>query len=154
MMKKIACIHLFNDYSGSPLVFSTVVEGLLDKGWNCEMYTSGGQPGFLSNLKLKYHYFYYPWVPHRLLRLMVFLYSQVYLFFSLWSRRKEIDLIYINTLLPFGAALAGWWINKPVIYHLHEVSVKPLALKKILRSIARRTATRAIFVSQYLAQKV
>jgi len=128
-MKRIHCVHLFNDYSGSPLVFSTVIEGLVEKGFECEVYTSGGQEGFLSGMKVEYNHFYYKWLPNKVLRLFMFMLSQVHLFFMLIKRRKEIDVVYINTILPFGAAIAGKVIGKPVVYHLHEVSVKPLALK-------------------------
>ncbi len=152
-MKKIACVHLLNDYSGSPLIFSTVVEGLAGQGYDCEMYTSADREGFLSNLPVTYRHFSYPWVGNRYWRLVLFLWSQWQLFWLLRSRRRELGMIYINTLLPFGAALAAWWMDKPVVYHLHEVSVRPRLLKRFLRWVARLTASKVIFVSHYLAEE-
>ena len=48
-MKNIVCFHLFNDYSGSPKVLKTVVEGLLEKGYKVDLVTSRG--GVLDELK-------------------------------------------------------------------------------------------------------
>jgi hypothetical protein len=48
-MKNIVCFHLFNDFSGSPQVLRTVVEGLLDKGYSIDLITSRG--GVLDGLK-------------------------------------------------------------------------------------------------------
>ena len=41
-MKSIACFHLFNDYSGSPKVLKTILEGLLEKGYSIYLITSRG----------------------------------------------------------------------------------------------------------------
>lgn len=50
-------------------------------------------------------------------------------------------------MLPFGAALAGFVMGKPVVYHVHEISLTPLALKHFLRAVIRLTAKKIIFVS-------
>ena len=50
-MKKIVCFHLFNDYSGSPQVLRTVIDGLLEKGYPIDLVTSRG--GVLDELKDK-----------------------------------------------------------------------------------------------------
>ncbi len=150
-MKRIFCIHLFNDYSGSPLVFSTVIKGLQKKEYECSIFTCSGQEGFLSGMSIPYHYFYYRWLPNRFLRLGMFVYSQWSLFVKVKAEAENADIIYINTLLPFGAALAGWKTNTRVIYHIHEVSIKPAILKRFLKWVAAKTASEVIFVSQYLA---
>ena len=41
-MKKIVCFHLFNDYSGSPKVLKTIIEGLLNNGHCIDLVTSRG----------------------------------------------------------------------------------------------------------------
>ena len=38
-MKHIICFHLFNDYSGSPKVLKTVLEGLLRKSYRVDLVT-------------------------------------------------------------------------------------------------------------------
>ena len=51
-------------------------------------------------------------------------------------------------MLPFGAALAGKVIGKEVVYHIHEISVSPNLLKRFLRFIIQKTATKVFFVSK------
>jgi len=53
-MKKIVCAHLFNDYSGSPLVLSTAIKGFLKNGLEVDVITSAANEGFLSKLKVNY----------------------------------------------------------------------------------------------------
>jgi glycosyltransferase involved in cell wall biosynthesis len=62
--------------------------------------------------------------------------------------RKEDVVIYINTMLPFGAALAGRLTGKPVYFHIHEISLQPKGLKWFLRLVVQHTATKVIFVSR------
>ena len=47
---KIICVHLLNDFSGSPLVFSNVINGFRSHGIECDLHTCGGREGFLSDL--------------------------------------------------------------------------------------------------------
>jgi glycosyltransferase involved in cell wall biosynthesis len=60
--------------------------------------------------------------------------------------------IYVNSLLPFGAALAGKLTGTKVTYHLHESYIKPVLLKKMLKSVASVCADSAIYVSNYLLE--
>ncbi|MCK9504230.1 MAG: glycosyltransferase family 4 protein [Porticoccaceae bacterium] len=96
----------------------------------------------------RYWYWRTPW---RLLTLLTFLSSQVSLFFNLLGdRRIDRDaVLYVNTLLPFGAALYGKLTNRRVIYHLHEVSVSPAPLRWFLTAIARVTASDLVYVSDF-----
>ena len=57
-------------------------------------------------------------------------------------------VIYVNTMLPFGASLAGWLMRKPVYYHIHEIYIKPKRLKVFLRQVIQLTARKIIFVSK------
>jgi glycosyltransferase involved in cell wall biosynthesis len=151
--QKIIFVHLLNDYSGSPLVLSNVIKGLQEKGCNCELITCAGTDGFLSNIEgVKYHFFKYRWHPYKYFRLLLFLWSQLILFFKILKFRNEDVNIYINTLLPFGAAIAGRLTGKRVTYHLHEVSIRPLLLKFFLRWIAKISSDQNIYVSNYLKE--
>lgn len=144
-------IHLLDDLSGSPRVLASVVEGLHERGWPVEVWTSqSGGEGFLSRLPVKKRLFEYHFYENRWKRLVEFLRAQASIFRSLWKYRHQPTVIYVNTLLPFGAALAGWLTGKKVVYHLHEATVKPAPLRWLLRTVARQTASRAIYVSKYL----
>lgn len=151
--KHIVFVHLLNDYSGSPLVLSQVLK--LPAVVNCHrtVYTSGRRnSGFLSGLEgIEYKYFWYRWAANPWLRLINYTISQLLLFFKILQYWRKDTTIYVNTLLPFGAALAGRLMGKTVIYHVHETSMRPALLKKILRAVARCTASKVIHVSKYLA---
>lgn len=153
-MKKIICVHLLNDYSGSPLVLSEAIKGFVKEGHCVELYTSSHTQGFLSNLSgVVYHDANYRWSKFKLLTLFYLFISQFFLFFKLMRFRKEDVVIYINTILPFGAGLCGKLMGKEVIYHIHETSVKPLLFKKFLMFVIQRTASQLIYVSDYLRKE-
>jgi glycosyltransferase involved in cell wall biosynthesis len=151
--KQIVFVHLLNDYSGSPLVLSQVIRSLPDREYNKWLYMSSSSPeGFLSGLdNVRTVHFRYRWKANGWLRLLSYTFSQVLLFVKLLRFYKKDVLIYVNTLLPFGAALAGRLMGKKIIYHLHETSMKPPPLKAFLRFVADHTADSVIYVSHYLA---
>jgi len=152
-MKKIICAHLYNDFSGSPLVLSTIIKSFRKKGLPVEIITSTEAPGFLTDLDTKIISNQYKYVNNRCFRLFLFLVCQVRMFFQTLQFRQEDVVIYVNTLLPFGVAMAGKLMGKKVIYHFHETSLNPLLLKRFLKWIASITATEVVYVSQFLRKK-
>lgn len=146
-MRKIIFVHLLNDFSGSPKVLSQVISGLKDDRFELELFTSNNTKGFLSNL-VKTTTFTYKYFNNKWLTLVVFMYSQFVLFVKLLIFWRRDITIYVNTMLPFGAALAGFLMRKPVIYQIHEISLSPKILKQFLRAIIKLTASKIIFVSK------
>jgi hypothetical protein len=153
---KIVAVHLLNDFSGSPLIFSQALHGLQQSGHEVVLHTSAAKDGFLNNLKVESVEVPYRFYQNSLLRLLAFISSQVIVFVQLMRYRKEDVTIYINTLLPFGAALAGRLMGKRVVYHFHESYIRPAALKRFLKAVAGRCADTALYVSNYLldAEKI
>jgi glycosyltransferase involved in cell wall biosynthesis len=149
---KIVAVHLLNDFSGSPKVLSQAILALQKSGVDAELLTGRSNDGFLSGIVNKHCYFYYRRSQNRWLTLFSYLLSQVSLFFKVLSYKNQDVIIYVNTLLPFGAALAGKLIGKKVLYHIHETSITPNLLKIFLRKIVTLTATKVIFVSKSLAE--
>jgi len=150
---KIVAVHLLNDFSGSPLVFSQALNALKASGHPIVIHTSEGRSGFLYQVEAQKNYFPYQFYSNVIMRLMAFTYSQVFLFFQLMKYRKEDVIFYVNTLLPFGAALAAFCMKKQTIYHVHESYIKPAPLKFFLRWVASFTADTIFYVSNYLYQK-
>jgi len=152
--KRIFAVHMLNDYSGSPLVFNHALTALHPQ-YEIHLYTARSKSnGFLSGVPVSsVHHFLYRHHPNKIITLLYFLAAQVQLFFLLLVRLQQQDVVYVNTLLPFGAALAGYVRKCKVIYHVHEVSIRPRLLKSLLIRIADLTAAQVIFVSHYLAQQ-
>ncbi|MGE4287777.1 MAG: glycosyltransferase family 4 protein [Salinivirgaceae bacterium] len=149
--KYIICSHLLNNYSGSPLVLSQVVKALNGRGYPVKALigNKAGQ-GFLSGLPVTYRYSFYRFKENKLLRLLFLFGAQAHLFFmALFTvRKKDCALIYANTLYSFGVALAGKLKGIPVVYHIHETSLKPPLLKRFLVAVVRLTASKTLFVSR------
>jgi glycosyltransferase involved in cell wall biosynthesis len=151
---KIVFAHLLNDYSGSPLILSSIIKAAKEKGYEVDLFTSGNNEGFLSNLGVNYYHFPYRFFVNKYIRLAVFMSSQLILFSKMfWRYRNQKEVVfYVNTLLPFGAGLAGKLLGKRVVYHIHETSMKPPIFKKLLKTFANKTASTAIYVSHNLME--
>lgn len=150
-VKNLVAIHLLNDFSGSPKVLAQVIQILLRNNLRVTLFTGDNGEGCLSNLDVELNQVPYKWSPSRTATLFSFLYSQIILIILLIKYRKEYAIIYVNTLLPCGAAIAGKICRKQVIFHLHETSLKPRIFKRFLTLIARATASKLIYVSEFLA---
>jgi glycosyltransferase involved in cell wall biosynthesis len=151
---RIFAFHLLNDYSGSPKVLSQLLKGWTKSGLDVHMVTCSGREGFLSNIPgVSYHYYTYKFAQNPYIRLLNLTWSQKMLFWKMLFKVKKTDIIYINTVLPFGAAFLGKIKGCRVIYHVHETTVKPPILKKILFGIVKWAAKDVIYVSNYLAEQ-
>ena len=147
----IVFAHLLNDRSGSPRVLTSAIAALARSGDRSLLFVGSDGSGCLDETAIATTRYWYRRTPYRLLTLATYLISQLCLLMRLF-RTREIDrdaVIYVNTLLPFGAALYGWMTGRPVVYHLHEVSVSPAPFRWFLTAIARRTAQHLIYVSNF-----
>ncbi len=153
MRKKIIFFHTLNDLSGSPKILSIVIRGMIERGYEAELYTSYRKDGFLSDIKgVKYHYVYYKFHYLKPYTFLLFVIIQIRYFFAALSYWNDDEAVfYINTIMPFGAALGASLIRKEIVYHVHEYPVKKHLINRIAIKILTKKATRAIFVSDYLS---
>jgi L-malate glycosyltransferase len=148
---RIFAFHLLNDRSGSPKVLSQLIIEWVKEGYEAHLYTSKNQQGFLSDLtNVKYHNGWYRFKPNPWLRLVYFFLSQLILFYRMWNQIKKTDIVYVNTVLPFGAAILGKIKGCRVIYHIHESTVNPPILKWFLFAVVKITASDIINVSVFV----
>lgn len=148
---RIVAVHLLNDFSGSPKVLKQLLKGWVHNNMDVHLFTSAKKEGFLSTISgVNYSYFWYKLAINPYLRLIFLVYSQIVLFLKVLFFLKKNDILYINTVLPFGAALAGKVRGVRVIYHIHETSMKPPILKRFLFGIVQLTAQDVVYVSQYV----
>jgi glycosyltransferase involved in cell wall biosynthesis len=151
---RIIAIHLLNDYSGSPKVLMQLLKGWSKKNIETHLYTCSGRDGFLSNVaQVNNHFYWYRFAKNPFLRLIFLMTSQAILLFKLLFKLKKSDIVYINTVLPFGAAIAGKLRGCKVMYHIHETSMKPKVLKLFLFGIVKITASEVVYVSNFLANQ-
>jgi glycosyltransferase involved in cell wall biosynthesis len=149
--RPIVYAHLLNDHSGSPKVLASVISVLYARGVAGRLFVGSDGAGCLDEIEAPITRYWYRRTPRPVLTLATYMTSQLCLLAKLLADRR-IDrsaVIYVNTLLPFGAAIYGWLTGRRVVYHLHEVSLRPPLLQWLLVSIARLTADRLIYVSNF-----
>jgi glycosyltransferase involved in cell wall biosynthesis len=149
--KRLIAVHMLNDFSGSPMVLKQALQ-VLKEDFDIHLYTSTPSgKGVLSDLEgVCIHSIFYKWDKNKLLTLAYYTWAQICLFWTLLIFLKRRDTVYVNTLLPFSAALAGRCVGSKVIYHIHEVSIKPALFKLFLVKVANICAYRLCFVSHYV----
>lgn len=132
-------------------MLSLVISALKLSHNESRLFLGSDGSGCLDEIDIMTTRYWYKRTHYRLLTLFTYLASQVFLLLALF---RSVDIprntiIYVNTLLPFGAALYGWLTGRAVVYHLHEVSISPTPLRWFLTAIARCTAKRLIYVSHF-----
>lgn len=149
---KVHAVHLLNDFSGSPLVFAEALKKMQANGVNVALYTATPSgSGFLSALKdVELRPIFYHWTPNKYITLVYFFLAQFIIFLKLLVNVKRNELVYVNTLLPFGALVAAKCKGAYAIQHVHEVSLKPLRFKKMMVWFSEYFADELIFVSNYV----
>lgn len=152
--KGILFAHLLNDRSGSPRVLCSVIKALANE--NSILVTSKSTNGFLNELDIEKKNIFYKRFSNKFLTIISYLISQLIIFFRILFTidLKNIDTVYVNTVLPFGAALAGAIKGKKIIYHIHEISIKPIFFRKTLLKICSLVSAKNIYVSNDLKERL
>lgn len=146
----IVAAHLLNNFTGSPQVLAHALTALEAAGKEVHLYTSEG-PGFLDKLNLSKRFQHsYSWSANKYVRLGRFMAAQILLFVRLLKYWRQPVTIYANTILPFGAALAGKLMGKRVVYHVHETAFQPAVFTKFLIGVMKFSADKIIYVSEFL----
>jgi glycosyltransferase involved in cell wall biosynthesis len=142
-------VHLLNDRSGSPRILKNVIDATLVNGNTSLLYIGTDGDGVLSDSGLEIKKYWYWRTGNKLGTLFTYFFSQFILFFKLFTDRTIVRNaeIYVNTLLPFGAALYGWVTRRKVVYHIHEISITPAPLKWLLVGVNKLTSSLNLYVS-------
>ena len=145
----IVFCHLLNDRSGSPTVLRSTVDALNTRK-DCVLYVGSQGRGVLEQAQVATRRYWYHRSGHRFVTLFTYLASQICLYRAL-SRATDIPkdaIIFVNTLLPFGAMLWGRRTGRQVVVHVHEISITPSPLRGFLTTCAARCANQLIYVSR------
>jgi len=153
MKHRIACFHLFNDYSGSPKVLHDVLNGLLRKGVSIDLISSrGGVLDSLSSPNIRRRSYRYHYSLNALLTMARYSAVEMLTFCMALRYTFTRDMtFYINTILPIGPALAGKLTGKRVVYHYHENAFAKGWFYKLLAKAMELLADEIICVSNYQA---
>ena len=151
MRNRIVFIHLLNDFTGSTNVLSTVID-CLQSNFDVLVFTSNSK-GFLNKYLIHNSYRnFYIWHNFKIVTFFLFFITQIQSFFWIIAKTKKNDIIYINTILPFGASLACFLLGRKFLYHVHENMRTNKLMYHIPRFIFSKVNTNSILVSNYLVQ--
>jgi glycosyltransferase involved in cell wall biosynthesis len=149
-MMRILAFHVFNDYSGSPKVLRSNLEGLARSGYQIDLFTSrGGVLDGLSQSGVKIHHFNYhfstflPLTALRSLKVQI-----IMLYYGLKYGHKD-SVFFINTIMPLGGAIAGKILGAKVVYHYHENAFIKSAYYRFKAKWMERLADEIICVSEF-----
>lgn len=145
----IVFCHLLNDNSGSPVVLKSIIDALSTASDESVLFVGSQGRGCLESAGIPVRRYWYHRSRFRFVTLFTYLISQLSLYRALSKANLPVDAkIYINTLLPFGAALWGYRSGRKVIYHVHEVSIKPALLRNFLIYVVEKCASHVFYVSE------
>ncbi len=143
--------HLYNDFSGSPKVLATVLLGLAQKGYEIKLLTSknGALDSIISNKNITIKEVPYKFHADSSVRtIMSFLWANIRYFFFILSSPKKNKVVYVNTIMPWGAALGAFIRRMPVVYHYHENALIKGKAYHILSKVMEKLAHSIICVSK------
>ena len=152
----IVFCHVLSDHSGSPVVLREAIRALSS---SCEgsnaLFVGNERRGLLDSAPVTLHRYWFRSSRRGFIGLPSLFFSQFLLYRALSRLSPPPDsIIYVNTMLPFGAALWGRRHGRKVVYHSHEISIPPEALSRFLVRVARRTADLVLYVSREHARRL
>lgn len=148
--------HLNDGFNGASKMAALVASTLKAKGYAVRcLVGSAGDGGFLR----QHHdpeLVPYALPSNRALALLRFIHAQVCMYRRVRKacQNSEVDLVWVNTVLPTGAAVAAWRSGVPVVAHLHEVGLGTPVLFRLTKAVLWRTASEFVCVSDYVGREL
>ena len=148
-MDRILFIHRRNDFTGSTRVLANLIETEF-VNQRVKVIALAGN-GFLSLLpnvciiNIKCFRFRGKTIP--LLSSLFWRLSAIFLVLFYGGR---YDVFYINTIMPYYAAIIGRLLGKKIIYHVHEKFITKSLYVRIAEYVFNHIKSKRIYVSQYL----
>lgn len=156
-MKRIISIHLLDDCSDNTQVLHNSLSCLSSAGYHIDLLMAAPdeEAGGLSELPgVVTHALPHRWQPSRWRTLLNFCWVQAVVFAKVLRLAGPGTVVYVNSLLPSGAALAARCRGARVVYHVHEVALRPALLQRLLCGFVNLTADRVLFVSHFVRQQL
>jgi L-malate glycosyltransferase len=154
MKNQVVCFHLFNNFSGSPNVLNTVINGLSQRNYQITLVTSLNNKGFLNYVTCtKKKNISYVFRSNRILRLFQFIKFQILAALYIFNTDKNA-IIYLNTIQPFLPAIIAKLRRQKIIYHFHEAKVRESLYIRFLFYIVQITSDKIICVSKYVLNQL
>ncbi|WP_308991783.1 glycosyltransferase family 4 protein [Mariniflexile litorale] len=148
--KRIVCVHLLNDFSGSPNMLKTMIKVFLEAGHEVDLMVNKETKGFLSNLNVNYNYVSYNFHKNKGLTLFYLIWFQLQIFLKALLYYKKDCIFIINTIYPCSAAIAARITGNKVVYYIHESRRSANFLKIVFFKFSEIFSHYNIFVSDFI----
>lgn len=143
--------HRSNDYTGSTRVLANIIEAEYYDQEIVVVADNQNNLGFLSELKnVKIRNVWYPIINGKKIMHLSYIISRIHMFYIALTFGFKFEIFYINTIAPFPAALAGWLLNKKIIYHVHEKFLGETFEVWLMEYVFNHSKATRIFVSEYV----
>ena len=154
MKKEPLFFHPKNDYTGSTRILANTI---VNEYHNCPIYVvtdKNSNQGFLSELSnVRMIETWSPTYKKKEIKYVTFFCWSFYGMFLALFYGFKFRIFYINTTKPYYAAIIGWFLNKKIVYHVHEVFTLNSITTKIYRYFFDNTKSHRIFVSKYTKEQ-
>ena len=148
---KIMFVQPNNNYSGSCRVLLNIIQDSYFER-NYKVVTMG-KNGFLSQLpQERVVYLDYPTIFGHILHGPSYILYCIKLFFVVLYYCFSYRCLYVNTIMPYPAVIAGRLIGCKITYHVHEKFINPDAKQRLAERIFTRVRANRIYVSNYLKE--
>lgn len=145
--------HPKNDYTGSTRVLVNILE-MEYANQQVFVVVNNIKEGFLSQLSnVKIIPIYYPLYKGNRIFLVTPILWRIHAFYLAFKYSFKVDAFYINTIVPYYAAIVGAIRRKKIIYHIHEKFVVKNCYTKVSEWVFNHTTATRIFVSKYLEEQ-
>lgn len=150
---KVLFVHPNNDFTGSTKVLYDVISEEYNQ-FDCVVLTLNNSVGFLSqNSRIKIKKIWFPTFNHKVIPVVTPLLSLMSRLILCFLYIPRVDLVYINTIKPYYAAIVANIFHRRIIWHIHEFfKIKSFPVK-IMEIVQHNTKAHFIFVSKYVKEQ-
>lgn len=151
-MKRTLFIHPNNDFTGSTKVLADIIEKKYP--YDTIRIITKDSKGFLSNIpNVKITPIYYPTYKGKEIPVITGIIWKLHASWLVLYYALFYQILYINTILPYYAAIIGRLYRKQIVYHIHEYFIIKNRATKIAEYVFNHIQAERIFVSKYLKEQ-
>lgn len=151
-MDKILFIHRWNDFTGSTRVLANIIETeYVDQQVTILALTGTGFLSLLPNVHIIS--IRYPLFRGRKIPIFTSLIWRLHALYLILLYGWNYDIFYINTIMPYYAAIVGRIYRKKIVYHVHEKFVIKSLHVRVAEYVFNHVKSKRIFVSEYLKKQ-
>lgn len=151
-MKKVLFVHTKNDYTGSTRVLANVIQEDY-RDFDVTVIALGND-GLLSGIQnAKFISICNPLINGKRIPYVSYIISAIHRIILVSYYGLNSQIIYVNTILPYYAAIIARIYRKELIYHIHEYFLNKTFRIFIAEFVFDNLKARRIYVSEYLKSR-